>query len=121
MTVNQVIADSRVHPVNYTPFHSAVWNRTRCVYEYFGKVFQRKRVFDASGTIAQGAAILMLKQTDCKERDITMKIINAIIKKIGNFSYKIVLVYEEGSWKELPGVMSHHTATTVRNMFRKFI
>lgn len=48
-----------------------------------------------------------------------MKTINAIIKKVDRFDYKIVLVYEDGSRNELPAVMSLHTAVEVQKLFRK--
>ena len=48
-----------------------------------------------------------------------MKIINAIIRKIGRFDYKVVLVYEDGTRNELPAIMSLHTAVMVQKLFRK--
>ena len=50
-----------------------------------------------------------------------MKITNAIIKKVGYFDYKIVLVREDGSRNELPAIMSKHTASMVQKLFRKSI
>ena len=48
-----------------------------------------------------------------------MKIINAIIRKVNRFDYKIILVYEDGSRNELPASMSLRTAITVRKLFHK--
>ena len=48
-----------------------------------------------------------------------MKIINAIIRKIGRFDYKVVLVYEDGTRNELPAIMSLRTAVMVQKLFRK--
>ncbi len=48
-----------------------------------------------------------------------MRTINCIIKKVGRFDYKIVLLYENGTKNELPAVMSLHTAVNVQKLFRK--
>ena len=48
-----------------------------------------------------------------------MKTVNAIVKKVGRFDYKVVLVYEDGSRKELPSVMSLHTAVEVQKLFHR--
>ena len=48
-----------------------------------------------------------------------MKTINAIIRKVGRFDYKIILVYENGSRSELPSVMSLNTAVRVQKLFRR--
>ena len=48
-----------------------------------------------------------------------MKTINAIIKKVGRFDYRIILVREDGTEKELPAVISLHTAVEVQKLFRK--
>ena len=47
-----------------------------------------------------------------------MKTINCIIKKVGRFDYKVVLVYEDGSCNELPAVMSLRTAVMIQHLFR---
>lgn len=47
-----------------------------------------------------------------------MRTINCIIKKVGRFDYKIVLVYEDGSRNELPAVMSLRTAAMIQRLFR---
>lgn len=48
-----------------------------------------------------------------------MKTVNAIVKKVGRFDYKLVLVYEDGSRNELPSVMSLHTAVELQKLFRR--
>lgn len=48
-----------------------------------------------------------------------MRTVNAIIKKIGRFDYKVVLVYEDGNRNELPSVMSLHAAVEVQKLFRR--
>ena len=48
-----------------------------------------------------------------------MKIINAIIKKVDRFVYKVVFVYEDGSRNELPSVVSYHTEFQVQKLFRQ--
>lgn len=40
-----------------------------------------------------------------------MRITNAIIKETNHFSYKIALVYEDGSQNASPSVMFPHTAS----------
>ena len=47
-----------------------------------------------------------------------MKTVNAIIKRIGRFDCKIILVYEDGTQNELPAVMSLHMAAAVQKLFR---
>ena len=47
-----------------------------------------------------------------------MKTVNASIKKVGCFDYKIILVYEDGSRNELPSVMSLRTAAMIQRLFR---
>lgn len=48
-----------------------------------------------------------------------MKTVNAILKKVDCFDYKVVLVYEDGSRNELPSVMSLHAAVEVQKLFRR--
>ena len=48
-----------------------------------------------------------------------MRTINAIVKKVGRFDYKVVLVYKDGSRNELLSVMSLHAAVEVQKLFRR--
>ena len=47
-----------------------------------------------------------------------MKLVNVIIKRINRNDYKIIFVYGDGTWKELPSIMSFQTANAVRKAFK---